>query len=182
MTRTDVEQGYFEWMYRIVTNGDRGGNVTFFKLLSILNEVEFHPFIPNDANRAEDGEDLRRHFAYDNYDYDDINFVVDCLARPCSVLEMLIALSIRIEDIMDDPKYGDRTGQWFWSMVCTLGLGAMTDSNFDEQKCLYILDTFMKREFKPDGAGGLFRFLNPEEDMRNVDIWTSMLWYLNTIN
>lgn len=44
--------------------------------------------------------------------------------RPCSVLEMIIALAIRLEEhIMDDPDIGNRTGQWFWDMIVSLGLG-----------------------------------------------------------
>ena len=41
---------------------------------------------------------------------------------------MMIALAIRCEEhIMDDPDAGDRTGQWFWSMLVSLGLGSMDE-------------------------------------------------------
>lgn len=40
-------------------------------------------------------------------------------------LEMIIALAIRLEEhIMDDPDIGNRTGQWFWDMIVSLGLGS----------------------------------------------------------
>ena len=54
------------------------------------------------------------------------------MIRPCSVLEMMIALSMRCEEqIMDDPDIGNRTGQWFWDMIDNLGLGEHERLKFD---------------------------------------------------
>lgn len=181
MTRTDIEQEYFEWMYHLVTDGRYSRETSYRKLLTLLHDIEFRYMIPKDANRAEDGEDLRYRFAYLNYSHDSRDYIVDCLARPCSVLEMMIALSFRCEETMDDPMMGDRTGQWFWKMVANLGLGDMYDLRFDKEYSIDAIERFMDREFEPDGRGGLFRVRNSECNMRDVEIWVSMLWYLDSI-
>lgn len=82
---------------------------------------------------------------------------------------------------MDDPDVGDRTGQWFWGMIKNLGLGSMTDARFDEEYVESVIERFLNREYEPDGRGGLFRIRNCTEDLRNVEIWYQMCWYLDTI-
>ena len=99
--------------------------------------------------------------------------------RPCSVLEMLIALAFRCEEhIMTDPDIGNRMGQWFWNMIVSLGLDAMDDSRFHEDRADYILDRFERRDYEPNGAGGLFTLNRPAEDMRRLDIWYQLMHYL----
>lgn len=181
MTRTDIEQEYFEWMYKKMNTGDCAKESSFRKLLTHLHEREFIYSIPKDANRAEDGEDLRYRFAYEIYSPDSRDIIVDYLSRPCSILEMMIALSIRLEDIMDDPSVGDRTGQWFWKMIVNLGLGGMYDLRYDEKYVDDIIDRFLDHDYEPDGRGGLFRIRNCEYDLRDVEIWMSALWFLDTI-
>ena len=94
---------------------------------------------------------------------------------------MMVALAIRCEEnIMDDPSYGNRTGQWFWGMIVNLGLGFMTDSRFDEKFVDDVIFRFLNREYEPDGKGGLFTVRNCKYDLRTVEIWYQMCWYLDT--
>lgn len=145
-----------------------------------LHSTEFRYSISRDENRAEDGIDLRRRFAYD---YDVIDDADEYLTEPCSVLEMMLALAIRCEEnIMDDPSIGDRTTQWFWQMVVNLGLGSMTDDNFDKKFVKSIIKRFLDRNYDPDGKGGLFRLRNCMYDLRDVEIWAQLCWYLDSIN
>ena len=99
----------------------------------------------------------------------------------CSVLEMMVALSIKCEDIMGDDRFGDRTGQWFWGMIVNLGLGSMTDDRFDELYAEDVINIFLDRRYDPDGKGGLFRIKHCRQDLRNVEIWYQMCWYLDTL-
>ena len=39
----------------------------------------------------------------------------------------------------------------------------------------------MNRTYSPDGDGGLFTVRNCDRDLRNVEIWIQMCWYLDTI-
>lgn len=181
MTRTDIEQEYFEWMYDLVCGGRYAKENSHKKLLSYLHEVEFIYSMSEDSNRAEDGESLRYHFAYENYSHADRDFIIDCLSRPCSVLEMMIALAIRCEETMDDPSIGDRTGQWFWKMIVNLGLGGMYDRRFDVAIADDVIDRFLNREYEPDGRGGLFRVRDCEYDMRDIEIWAQLCYFLDSI-
>ena len=179
MKRINIEREYFEWLYDLVCKNRHSSGYSYRDLLSYLHDVEFTYTIPKDSNRAEDGIDLRYRFAYDT------GYVCadGYLDEPCSVLEMLIALAIRCEEcIMDDPKYGNRTAQWFWQMITSLGLGGMFDDRFDEDYVKNVITTFLNREYKPDGRGGLFTIRNCDYDLRDVEIWVIMLWYLDTIS
>ena len=98
------------------------------------------------------------------------------------MLEMMVALAIRMEeDIMVNLEYGDRTGQWFWGMIRSLGLGKMTDHRFNQRKFDSIIDIFMNHEYESDGHGGLFAIEDCEYDLTKEEIWTQMNWYLNTL-
>lgn len=172
----EVREKYFEWLYNYVCKGRSHDRVTYFKLFKYLHEVEFDFTISNDVNRAADGIDLRYRFANLEGDRE----IVNILGGPCSVLEMMVALAVRCEEtIMDDTRYGDRTGQWFWCMIKNLGIGNMTDDIYDEDVLSYIIDTFLNRDYAPDGRGGLFYIRDCQYDLRNIEIWTQLCWYLN---
>lgn len=176
MTRDEIIQEYFEWLCSLVCD-NKTGPTSFRSLLAHLHSVEFRYIIPRDENRAEDGMDLRWRFALE-YGFRDVPI---CLDGPCSVLEMLVALAIRCEEFMDEASVGDRTSQWFWNMVINLGLGSMTDSRFDEQFVDMTVDRFLNREYDRDGKGGLFRVRDCRRDLRKVEIWYQLCWYLDSI-
>ena len=177
--RENIINEYFEWMFNIVCDG-RYINVSFRKLLMFLHDTEFIFSIAKDENRAYDGIELRRHFGLSNGYSQDI--IDEYLFGPCSVLEMMIALSIRCEEtIMDNTEYGNRTGQWFWKMISNLGLGSMTDDMFDKQYVTDVIDRFLNREYESNGKGGLFIINNCNDDLRDVEIWYQLCWYLDSI-
>ena len=94
-----------------------------------------------------------------------------------------MALAIRIEEhIMEDRSMGNRVGQWFWSMIVSLGMAAMDDARFNERRARFIIDRFNRRAYQPTGAGGLFTLINPNVDMRKLDIWYQLMAYLNESN
>lgn len=179
MTRDEVIDQYFDWMYQLAVD-DRYSNKSYRKLFARLYDTEFTYTIPMDGNRAEDGIDLRYRFGREHLYHDAM--VASCLDdRPCSVLEMMTALSIRCEEhIMDDPDVGNRTGQWFWGMLVSLGLGSMDDRKFDRYFVDRILERFLNREYERNGEGGLFT-VNNGRDMRNIEIWYQMNYYLSEI-
>jgi len=180
LTKDELANRYFDWMYQLVAD-DRYLDEThsYHKLFARLYDTEFVYLIPMDGNRAEDGVDLRYRFGRD-YGYEDA-LIGSCLDdRSCSVLEMMIALSIRCEEhIMCNPDVGDRTGTWFWGMVESLGLAGMDDANFDRYFVEDTLARFLARDYERDGRGGLFTVRNCRRDMRSVEIWYQMCWYLD---
>ena len=172
--RTD-EIMYFGWLSDLVCEERYSDRISYEKLLTFLYNTEFRYSIPMDRNRASDGINLRRRYSLEIHD--DFH-----IRKPCSILEMMIALAIRIEeDIMDNPNVGNRTGQWFWGMVTSLGLGSFYDSRFDEDSANDIIEDFLDHNYKPDGRGGLFTVRNCDIDLRDEEIWTQMCYYLDTI-
>ena len=80
---------------------------------------------------------------------------------------------------MDDPDYGDRTGQWFWNMIVSLGLGSMDDRNFVKNYVDDVIFRFINRDYEPNGQGSLFTLEHPARDLRYVEIWSQAMWYLD---
>lgn len=178
MHENNVTIDYFDWMYNLVCRNRYSKNISFKKLFSYLNDTKFTYSIRMDLNRAKDGTELRRRYANEFK----IANIYDRICGPCSVLEMMIALAIRCEEtIMDDENFGDRTDQWFWDMMKNLGLGHMDDDEFDEEYVSDVVTRFLNRDYEPDGRGGLFFVRNCDIDLRDVEIWIQMLWYLDNI-
>lgn len=181
MTRDELNNEYFEWIYQLVCNDKYYKRLSYRKLLYFLHDTEFYNIIELDRNRAKDGVDFRYRFGIEcGYSREDVKRCLDI--RPCSVLEMMVALAFRVEEqIMDDDRYGNRTGQWFWNMIVSLGLGGMSDAHFDWKYATNVMCTFLNRDYEPDGRGGLFTVEDYKRDMRDVEIWTQFMWYLNEV-
>lgn len=180
-----IKNDYFNWLVSFVFNNEHSRSA-YNNLLTHLFQTEFRYSIPRDRNRVDDGIDLRWRFACDISDSETERIVISQSlsdsSDTCSVLELMVALAVRCEEtIMDDPSYGNRTTQWFWKMISSLGLGSMTNVNYDRQYVDRVLTRFMNRSYDPDGNGGLFTVRNCEYDMRNVEIWYQLCWYLDSI-
>lgn len=179
MTHDIVRNEYFEWLCGLISecfHVDR-----YNLLLQYLFDKDFVYILEMDGNRLEDGVDLRSRFAYEK-EYDDAWVCERLEHRRCSVLEMMVALSLRCEEhIMGDSELGDRTGLWFGKMIENLELDRADDDNFSEYYADNIIERMLKRQYEPDGRGGLFTVENCTRDLRQVEIWYQLCWYLNTI-
>lgn len=176
--RHDIINDYFEWLCGLICGYRYANTISYDKLLMRLHSVEFTYLMSMDENRAKDGVELRWRFALDH----GMSDVPTCLDGPCSVLEMMIALSVYCEEnIMDNPNIGNRTGQWFWSMVVNLGLGSMTDNRYNKRFVDDVINRFLNRDYERNGKGGLFRIDNCDYDVRNLDIQHQLCLYLNNI-
>lgn len=171
---------YFSWMCNLICGDDYGKRLAYKRLLNRLHDIEFTYIIPMDENRVQDGIDLRHRFGYDcRYSDAMVDNNLDLDPNSCSVLEMMVSLALSCEEhIMDDPTIGDRTGQWFWTMIESLGLDGMRDNKFDIDYVDMIVMSFLNRDYEPNGEGGLFTLKQCRRDLRNVDIWYQMMWYL----
>lgn len=165
-----LKDEYFDYLVDLI-GGDHGYSMALRRLF--LSNFEYS--VENDDNRASDGIDLRFDFAYTD---EDIDWIFSSMPDECTVLEMMVALSQRIEnDIMYDPEIGDRTEEWFWLMFENLGLMDFSDEHFDEAAVDEIIDILVRREYRRSGAGGLFSIKDPTVDMRKVEIWYQMNYY-----
>lgn len=165
---------YFSWLCEKVCYLQE--HYQYSTLLWKLFDTDFEAIMQRDLNRTSDGLALR-------------NVYLDLLGayepkflrtKPCSVLEMMIALADRCENqIMEDDDIGNRTGEWFWGMIENLGLSDMVDGHFVEKRVDYILARFMNRTYDSDGKGGLFTVHNPPKPIPKVEIWYQMNWFLS---
>jgi hypothetical protein len=177
MTR-DINREYFEWLCEIVSDSKPKKNCSYGKLLEYLHQTEFVFILPMDENRCVDGMNLRYRFGYEYNIGDPV--IASCLDNdPCSILEMMVALSFYVEEhIMVDPEYGLMSGRWFWMMINNLGLSEMTDDNFDYELVNRNIWHFLNRDYDRDGKGGLIYMPNSRYDFRTMDIWYQMMRYL----
>jgi hypothetical protein len=138
-------------------------------LRGLFYESFFH-FVPNDDNRASEGQGLRDKFMEDM----ELKLDRQLYFRPCSVLEMMIALSERMAFELFNPMKmpdPDVTG-CFWEIVDNLNLKP-------NQSNSAIIHKLIKREYSESGLGGMFPLEDPREDQRAVEIWYQMMAYIN---
>ena len=178
-----IENDYYDWLCSTVRDADFDPS-RYQLLMSMLYHTEFTWVLPNDEPRALDGIALRNTFA-EQANLDPV-YVKMQLKFPCTVLEMMIALSVRCESqIMEDLFVGNRTGRWFKSMIDSLGLTWENDELYDESYVEYIIASFLNREYERNGDGGLFKVSNPnvlgDSDLRREDIWYQMNMYLRSL-
>lgn len=172
----DLRQRYLNWLSEIVNLPG------YSMLINKLFNTEFIWTIPFDANRADDGIQLRYRFGRIFNIPDPIIFHEIDLGMPCSILEMIIALAVRCEEqIMGDESIGDRTQVWIHSMLDNLGLFSMSDGKYNDKYVDDVIYIFTNRQYDRTGKGGLFRIddLDPSRDMRTAELWYQMCWYMN---
>lgn len=178
----DVKESYKDWLiYRVCSDRYLKNARLYSKLLSFLLTREFYWSNPMDSNRETDGLNLRDLFLYEHPEFLDDAIYFETMGA-CTVLEMMVALAVRVEEtIMSDDIRGDRTGKWFWSMIESMQLDQMTDYNFDKEYIKAVLYRCLDRTYDYDGSGGFFTIPDSYQDMRDVEIWYQMLWYLDYI-
>lgn len=104
---------------------------------------------------------------------------------PCSVLEILVSVANRMEDILYEPENGNRALKWLWTLIRNLGLETFTDGAYKanpgsfDQAVDEILEKFINRTYDRRGKGGLFPLKKPRSDQREVEIWYQMQEYLD---
>lgn len=168
---------YFVWLCSIVDVYKDEPN-GYWNLMNILFEKEFTWLVPNDDNRIKDGLSMRCKFAecyYDIYEFG-LSYM-----EPCSVLEVLVALAIRMDDMTIKPGEEKEIDNKFFEMIDNLGLTMFNNSNLFEEDLIVIddiLETFINRQYGTDGNGGLFPLVRTEQDQRTVEIWYQMNAYL----
>lgn len=169
-TSDRIERRYFLWLCDVVYVSRTKYDVGNMNLCSWLHTKQFTGGIPNDDNRAEDGKKLRGEFL-------EQSLVRELPSdKPCSVLEMLVALALRMDYIVSRAPDDHLVGKYFWEFIDNLGLDiSNTHSDIENTE---ILRTFLGREYSYNGSGGLFPLRNPKKDQRKVEIWYQMMAYI----
>ena len=166
---TQYEDGYFHWLEQKVKNKSHK------LLLRCLFETDYIYKKPMDANRAEDGLQMRYDYIYEK-EIDERDFPY--INEPCNLFEMIFALAFRLSLIMDDPYHDNDSDVWFWRMISNLGLNKQTDRNFNYEYTQEVIRHFLNNEYGPNGRGSLF-YVKKDDDISNMQIWEQAMLYLN---
>lgn len=101
---------------------------------AVLHSVDYSYSIPMDGNRYEDGIELRYKFGESKgYSHAECSYLDD---RPCSVLEMMVALSLRLSSSVfdeDDCEYYTRVifNSMLWYIRVDSRVNGMVNRIFD---------------------------------------------------
>lgn len=171
MNRDFILDDYFDWLYFQVT--DKGG---YRKLLSMLHNMTFRYSVDYDENRAADGVNLRWYYVDDGGNDEILRW-----KNECTVLEMLVAIAMQMEVTMQDPDMDYSMRHWFWMFMENLDLIDMTDDKYDKTYIYGRISMFMDRTYDPDGDGNIIYIPNTIDDLREVEIWCQMCWYMDSI-
>jgi len=154
---------YFDWLLSKVDGWP------YRQVCDYLYHIEFRwdYTIELDGDRAEKGKALR--YLYFTEKRQDSGMS----GMPCTVLEMLVALAIDMENIMGEPG-NDHPERWFSDMLCNLGIA----NSFSRQDIVNKVGRWMARDYMPDGNGGLFPLSNSPNDQRRSPIWAQAGLYM----
>ena len=158
----------------------------YSNLISYMLKFPFIYTVKNDANRAYDGLDIRKHYIREtnSYPFKDRNLC-------CTFAEFLCALADRIDFVFYMPEYGHRQYAYFKMMLRNLHVDWATDDTLSKSDVdRDVLDLFSDaisgaidrindRSYDPDGQGGIFPLRYAEEDQRKVEIWMQLAAYIS---
>jgi len=181
MESKKIIESYFQWLVsQVCTRKERK---EYNDVLRVLHATTFRFSIERDMNRAADGIDMRSRFADEKG--------ISCEERrnaitgPCTVLEMLVGLADRAVFSMIE---GEITGEddemhWiFWVMMSNLGLVGLKNESYSYSKAMKHIDIFLDRKYAYNGEkGALFKVSEPRNDLREVEIWFQMCWFISEI-
>ena len=164
---------YLDFLCNVV-----GRAYEYDKLLRHLHGIEFYSLVPNDDNRGVDGEQLRTIFI------DEVGpqGSTSLPTGPCTVLEMLIGVSYRLEFELLGGRFERPASDWFWVLIdnlelewCDTVLYSRLDSvrEVDER-----VKNLLERNYGTDGHGGLFPLKRATKDQRRIEIWYQMSSWL----
>ena len=173
----DLEDEYYVWLC-VSIKANRDANTTYVELTRALYNKDFKWHVPNDDNRAIEARNLREKFCESigiEYDY-------EYWDRPANMLELIIALAYRCENIMVDMADEKEMSDWFWIMMQNCGLEKFDDNIWEHSNADYvveeILNKIINRKYQKNGRGGLFPMRKDTKDQRKVELWYQMNTYL----
>lgn len=176
---------YLEWLESFTIDDQLlNSNKNYSKLLRALWDIPFYGAIGNDTDRGEEGLELRVR-------YNDILskksgkgefYTPDVreLFGECRVLEMLIALSMHMYDLMQDMGIYNSVSRWFWEIMKNVGFDKFDDAHFNRRTKYMITKTvddilnLNSDASNPHTRGGWFYNWHWQE----IEIWYQMHEYL----
>ena len=174
MNKTKSE--YLDWLWDIVSY--EKDHTEYYEAFRLLYDIPYRYVMAWDAHRISDGNKMREQFIYDRKyarsrieqlktDYD------------ISVLEVIIGMIIRAVEMWGEGDLEAEVEDIFWDCLDNLGILDYDILDPNERECaLACIDDFLDRKYRPNGAGGLFYIPKPAEDLRKVELWMQLSWYM----
>ena len=166
---------YNQWLLEKI----HGYDVRYADYSRLLDKLFYIPYryksyeTGTDKDRYRDGMALRQ-----NYSETTGDFYISGWNKECSVLEMLIALAIKIDwGLMGIPNE-DKAYWWFWLMLRNLGLQRMDNDRFDEFYISQTIEGWLDRDISYNGKGGIFPLRFADTDQRYESTWKQMNNYI----
>lgn len=176
LTAEDIAGEYFKWIVDVV--GANQIDKSYWLLMKDLHAKIFYWSVPNDDNRVYDAKQIRDYFCFKN----DVRYEEQFWPSSVSMLELILGLADRCENIMADQPDSIPLKDWFWVLLRNIGLDKFTDEEYYELngpwKIEVILNKIIDRTYHRDGTGGLFPLKNHKKDQRKVELWYQMGAYL----
>lgn len=169
---------YYEWLlYKVC---DEHQKAEYSRLLEYLSCVPFVPKVARDDNLTEHVEYMRESFEDEAYDNGQSIAVPN--DAPITLLEVMVNLSIKAEDIMQSFD-GVDCGRWFWGMLKNSGLIFYTNYRYKDSGVKLHVTRIIHRTYEADGKGGLFYIphVDAAYDMREIELWYQLMWYIDYV-
>ena len=193
-----VKDSYFNYLMSLISSDEVNAAQEYYNLCLLFFETPFTVLNPMDENRSCDGADLRERWL-DNIGVKDerikLEYANDIALMPVSFLEVLVALSVRVDkDILAMPDKPFMASEFFWDMVNNLvkygtfgnKYHKASDILTDEQWCVFVEDNMkaaikkvLTRTYHEDGKGGLFPMNKPKTNQRKMDMWANCMQYVS---
>lgn len=157
---------YRNWLMDIVDLTD-----DYSDLCDTLLSIEFEYSVGNDCDRAEDGLELRREF-------EELVRAKCSDNTPCTMLEMLVAVSSRAAELMYEGDEGESPGYYFWIFIVNLGLNRChnrEDFRRQQRKIVDVCATYMSRS---DENVDIVVVNHPPRKWAKMEIWKKINWFL----
>lgn len=175
MTPSIVVEEYRDWLRGLVADPPGPYADLFFE---VAWDTDYSFYIPNDVNRAADGLALRTHYGSESLeDLPDLG--------ECRMLEFLIGVAYRLNEILYDFNEPNQVPQFFLMLLNNLDLfpedTIYASAKDAESDFLYSFHLINAREYGMDGTGGLFPLTNPSGDQREVEVWYQLQEYVSEL-
>lgn len=157
----------------------------YTNLIRTLWEIDYIPSLGNDRDRAVEGLELRTRYrkilAKKAGEGEFYTPDIQEIFGECRVLEMLIALSMRMYDLMQDLGLYNSVSRWFWEIMSCVGFDSLDDSCWVDGRDDILVEECVKHIMNRDGVrsredwgGGWFDIY----DWQSMEVWYQMHAYL----
>ena len=136
-------------------------------ILEYLLNKEFVSEVERDRNRADWALVIREGYL-ENMDPD------APVEGDCSVLEVLIHLSMEADFQAAGTDLEMGVEGWFWHILNNIGLNEDSPMSSVRSK----IGKFLNRTYRPNGVGGAFPLRRATEDCRQLELWDQLSAYI----